>query len=37
MRRFKVNPNLRIYLTDFLESVFAGENAKNRDFGAGKE
>src|SRR5208337_134850 len=28
---FTVNPRKNLYLTDFLNRTFAGENAKNRD------
>ncbi len=34
MRPFMVNPGPEIYLTDFQESTFAGEIAKNRGLGA---
>ncbi len=32
-----VNSKLEIYLTDFVESTFAGEIAKNRDFCGGDQ
>ncbi len=37
MHRFIVNSALVLYLTDFLGSIFGGENAKNFDFCGGEK
>jgi hypothetical protein len=37
MRPYMINTILEIYLTDFVESTFVGENAKYRDFRDGEK